>query len=75
MGGRSQEIEVLTAEGTPAERIGMGSEADREALQAFALACIGRWRERAANPLTDRETGRDCKIAERSYKGIYAALI
>ena len=71
----AREIEQLTAEGTPGERLGMGAEADPEALRAIALASVARWRERAANPLTDRETGRACEIASRSYEGIYAALI
>lgn len=69
-----QEIGRLIGEGSPAVRAGCDSDADAEAIKQAVLAGIARWRQRAANPLIDRQTADAFEIAARSYEGIYATL-
>jgi hypothetical protein len=64
------EIDRLLRSAGASERLGMAA-ADAEALGRAALDGIGRWRARAANPLTDRATGEAAEIIVRMYEGLY----
>ena len=69
-----EEVERLTGSGGFAGRLGLDPDASRDAQRTATLDAISRWRERAGNPLTDRETARACETMSRSYEGIYAEL-
>lgn len=66
------EVERLTGSGTPAERLGLASDASRDAVRAAALAGIERWRVRRSHPLSDRRTVEAADIVIRAHERIYA---
>jgi len=70
------EIERLSASGTAAaERLGLASGAPREEVQAAAIAGIERWRSRAGNPMSDRQTIEAAEIVSRAYEEIHAQAV
>jgi hypothetical protein len=69
-----QEVARLTADGDPAERLGLPAEAGIEAERAVALHRLEAWRQRAAHPLTDRSTAEACEAIAHSYERLYAEL-
>jgi len=69
-----EEVKRVTGPGTPAERLGGVPGDDAATLQATALRAVERWRERAADPLADRELCDASEVLVRSYEGLYAAV-
>lgn len=65
-----EEITRITGPGDATTRL--GAEDDAEAADR-ALAGIGRWRTRAANPMADPLLSEACEIVARSYEGFYVA--
>jgi hypothetical protein len=68
-----EEVERLWTSGDGATRVGLGVDADAAAVRAAALAGVERWRARAGNPLSDRQTIEAAEIISRAYEEIYAA--
>jgi dynamin family protein len=70
------EIERLSASGTAAaERLGLATGAPRDEVQAAAIAGIERWRSRAGNPMSDRQTIEAAEIVSRAYEEIHAQAV
>jgi len=69
-----QEVARVTAEGDPAERLGMPPDAGVEAERAAALERLEAWRRRAAHPLADRATAEACEVVAHSYERLYGEL-
>jgi hypothetical protein len=66
---------LVTVTGTPAERLGLEPGAPAAVQRETALTAVGRWRDRAGNPMTNRITVRACEVMPRSYEGIYSSLV
>lgn len=64
----------VTGAGSVGVRVGLGDDADAEAVQQAALEAVSRWRTRMAHPMIDPTTAEACEILARSYEGIYAEL-
>jgi hypothetical protein len=69
-----EEVQRVTGPGSAAQRLGCRPGADAEMLQAAALRAVEKWRDRAADPLADRELAEASEILVRSYEGLYAAV-
>ena len=69
-----EEIERLTADGEPHEKLGRPLDHPTEDLQQLAIGGATHWRERSQHPLTDRATSEACVVVARSYEGIYQLL-
>ena len=69
-----EEVKRVTGPGSAAQRLGCRPGADAEMLQAAALRAVEKWRDRAADPLADRELAEASEILVRSYEGLYAAV-
>jgi hypothetical protein len=69
-----QEVARVTAEGDPAERLGLPPDAGADAERALALERVESWRRRAAHPLTDRATAEACEVVAHSYERLYGEL-
>jgi hypothetical protein len=69
-----QEVARVTAEGDPAERLGLPPDAGVETERAAALERLEIWRRRAAHPLTDRASAEACEVVAHSYERLYGEL-
>ena len=70
------EIERLSASGTAAaDRLGLATGAATDEVQAAAIAGIERWRSRAGNPMSDRQTIEAAEIVSRAYEEIHAQAV
>jgi hypothetical protein len=67
------EAERVTGEAATAARAGCPPDASADDIRAAAIAGVGRWRERAASVLADRQTSACCETMARTYEGLYAA--
>jgi len=65
-----EEIERLTADGEPHEKLGLPPEPTDDLLRA-TLEGAARWRDRGAHPLTPRDIQEVCEVVARSYEGLY----
>ncbi len=68
------ELELLTGEGTAAERCGLPADASVSQIRDHVLNRIAHWRQRIASPLSTRDAVEAFEIVARSYEGIYAGL-
>jgi hypothetical protein len=68
------EVARVTADGDPAERLGLPPDAGIEVERAAALERLEAWRRRAAHPLTDRATAEACEVVAHSYERLYGEL-
>ena len=68
------EAERLFRAGSTSARLGLAQEASAPVLEREILGAVDRWRQRGANPLTDRESARGCDVMARSYERLYAEL-
>ena len=57
-----------------AVRLGLDPEADAGACRAAVVEALGRWRRRAASPLSDRTTRDACGVVVRSCEGMLVGL-
>jgi hypothetical protein len=69
-----EEIERLTADGEPHDKLDRPADHPVEDLQKLAIGGATRWRERSQHPLADRATSEVCEVVARSYEGIYQLL-
>ena len=58
--------------GGAAERVGLAKGSPSSEVRAAAIAAIERWRSRAGNPLSDRQTIEAAEIVSRAYEEIHA---
>jgi hypothetical protein len=68
------EAERLFRAGAISARLALEPGAPPAVLEQVILHSVERWRQRGANPLTDRESGRACDVMARSYERLYAEL-
>jgi hypothetical protein len=68
------EIVLLTAEGDPAQRLGLAPDAGLEEERAATLERLETWRTRAVHPLTDRTTADASEIVVHAYERLFAEL-
>lgn len=66
------EITRLSVGGPPWRRAGLDEAVDPDEVRAVALAGIERWRQRAANPLSDRRVVEAAEIVVRAYERLHA---
>jgi hypothetical protein len=66
------ELDRLFLTATATDALGLPGGADAGALAAAALPAIGRWRERAADPLADPVRVEVYETAARTAEAIYA---
>ena len=70
------EIERLSASGTAAaDRLGLPNGAAPDEVRNAAIAGIERWRSRAGNPMSDRQTIEAAEIVSRAYEEIHAQAV
>ncbi len=70
-GSERAEIERLTGDGDPHEKLGLRADASAEELAAATVAGTTRWRDRGDHPMTSREVREACEVVARSYEGVY----
>ena len=66
------EIDRLCGSGPAAERAGLAARSAPDEVRAAAIAGLERWRSRAGNPLSDRQTVEAAEIVIRAYEEIHA---
>jgi hypothetical protein len=69
------EIDRLCGSGSAAERVGVASGSPATDVRAAAIAGIERWRYRAGNPMSDRQTIEAAEIVSRAYEEIHAGAV
>ena len=69
------EIDRLCGSGSAAERVGVASGSPANDVQTAAIAGIERWRSRAGNPMSDRQTIEAAEIVSRAYEEIHAQAV
>lgn len=69
-----RDLHTLLSAATPAEAFALAADAPATAVSAAALASIGAWRTRAADPLADPTTIEVCETAIRCGETFYAAV-
>ncbi len=68
------ELERLTGDGEPHERLGLTANAAAETLGDAAIAGATRWRDRGDHPMASRDVREVCEVVARSYEGVYQGL-
>jgi triphosphoribosyl-dephospho-CoA synthetase len=71
--GERAELERLLLADGASTALGLGPSASPEDVRAAALSAIGRWRNRAGDPLADPALIEVCETAARSCEAIYAS--
>lgn len=72
--GEAADLRGLLSAMPPSGKLGLPPTATADEMTARVLAGVGRWRTRAADPLTDPITGEVCEVAVRVLEEIYVDL-
>lgn len=67
------ELARLLLSTSPTNALGLSGGASTDEVRAAALSAVGRWRNRAADPLADPALAEVCDTAARSCEALYAA--